>query len=303
MLYGLFIVLIPLFMGYLFKINQAKYLFYVGRISMFCLYFILFLMGGLLGQLDNLAITLPSIGYTALIMGLIIQLCNIGCFLAFELLVPFKLEIQSNTPPPSRLKLVAESMLLCSMILIGGSVGFFIKDNIVFSSEISIYPLVVMVFCVGVQLRNSGIPIRQVFMNKRGIQLSIILLMSALISGVIIAKVCGFSIMQGLTFVSGLGWYSLSSTLISSTWGAELGSIAFFNDLSREIYALFTVPLFMRHFPSMAIGLTGATALDVSLPLIQKTGGVKTIPIAISFGFIINLIIPLLLAFFISLTA
>ncbi len=303
MLYGLSIVLIPLFIGYLFKINQAKYLSYISRISMLCLYFILFLMGGLLGQLDNLSTILPTIGYTALIMGLIIQLCNIVCFLAFELLVPFKLDIQSNEPPPSRLKLVAESMLLCSMILIGGIIGFILKEYFIFPTGISVYPLVVMVLCVGIQLRNSGIPLRHVFMNKRGIQLSIVLLISAAISGVIIAKICNFSVMQGLTFVSGLGWYSLSSTLISNAWGAELGSIAFFNDLSREIYGLFTVPLFMRYFPSMAIGLTGATALDVSLPLIQKTGGIQTIPVAISFGFIINLAIPILLALFISLTA
>ncbi|ABN74656.1 membrane protein hypothetical protein [Actinobacillus pleuropneumoniae] len=80
------------------------------------------------------------------------------------------------------------------------------------------------------------------------------------------------------------------------------GSIAFFNELSREIFCLFAIPFFMRYFPSTAVGLGGATALDATLPIIQKSGSIQVVPLAISFGFIINLVVPILLAFFIGLT-
>ncbi|VEI44532.1 Membrane protein of uncharacterised function (DUF340) [Actinobacillus equuli] len=57
----------------------------------------------------------------------------------------------------------------------------------------------------------------------------------------------------------------------------------------------------MRAFPSTAVGLGGATSLDCMLPVIQKSGGTQVVPLAISFGFIVNLVAPLLLALFIGL--
>ncbi|EFM87018.1 Predicted membrane protein [Actinobacillus pleuropneumoniae serovar 2 str. S1536] len=38
------------------------------------------------------------------------------------------------------------------------------------------------------------------------------------------------------------------------------------------------------------------------MPIIQKSGSIQVVPLAISFGFIINLVVPILLAFFIGLT-
>lgn len=103
---------------------------------------------------------------------------------------------------------------------------------------------------------------------------------------------------QGLAFASGFGWYSLSSVVLTNAWGPMQGSIAFFNDLSREILSLFLIPIFMLHYRSTAIGITGATALDCTLPIIQKSGGIEVTPIAISFGMVTNLLPPLLLVFF-----
>ena len=64
--------------------------------------------------------------------------------------------------------------------------------------------------------------------------------------------------------------------------GTCAGQYCLFNDLSREIVSLFVIPLFMRHFRSTAIGITGATAIDCTLPIIQKAGGIEVTPIAIS---------------------
>ena len=107
-------------------------------------------------------------------------------------------------------------------------------------------------------------------------------------------------IVQGLAVSSGLGWYSLSSVTLNNAWGPIWGSIAFFNDLSRELMSLFIVPLFMQHYRSTAIGYTGATAIDCTLPIIQKAGGVEVLPLAFSFGFITNIAPPILLVFFTS---
>ena len=51
---GLLIVLIPMLLGYLLKTNNKSYIIKINHIVMFLLYIILFLMGYLLGQLDDL---------------------------------------------------------------------------------------------------------------------------------------------------------------------------------------------------------------------------------------------------------
>ncbi|QIW16263.1 hypothetical protein A4G20_07915 [Pasteurellaceae bacterium RH1A] len=301
MLFGLSIVFIPLFLGYLFKTNQRHILDLTNKITTYCLYLILLAMGISLGQLDDLASKLPQIGYTALVMTVIIHLCNIGGLMLFDKASPLLLKKAENEAMPSRLKQLMESLKLCATTVLGGVIGYVTKGLIDFPLHGSTYVLVVMIFCVGIQLRNSGIPLREVFLNKRGILTSLVFMASSLIGGLITALCVGMPIMKGLAFAAGFGWYSLSSVLINDAWGAMDGSIAFFNDLSREIFCLFSIPFFMRAFPSTAVGLGGATALDCTLPIIQKAGGIQVVPLAISFGFIVNIVAPLLLALFIGL--
>lgn len=160
--------------------------------------------------------------------------------------------------------------------------------------------LIALIFFVGIQLRNNGISLKEVLLNKQGLMMGAIFTLSSLIGGIISSFFLSMPITQGLAFSSGFGWYSLSSVVLTNAWGPMQGSIAFFNDLSREILSLFLIPLFMQHYRSTAIGITGATALDCTLPIIQKSGGIEVTPIAISFGMVTNLLPPLLLVFFSS---
>ena len=97
---------------------------------------------------------------------------------------------------------------------------------------------------------------------------------------------------------SGYGWYSLSGIVMTSAYGAEWGSVALLNDLLREFFALVVIPLLMRRFPSAAVGIGGATSLDVTLPVIQQSGSLAVVPMAISFGFIVNIVSPILMVVF-----
>ncbi|OOH88915.1 hypothetical protein BMT54_07900 [Pasteurellaceae bacterium 15-036681] len=301
MIYGLMIAFVPLFLGYLFRVTNQTIMNWTNRITTVCLYLILLIMGISLGQLDNLMEKLPQIGATALGLSVILHGANIMSLMAFDKLYPMQREHVSKEELPSRWKQISDSLILCATVFIGAVFGYMTKGILDFPLHSSTYVLVVMIFCIGIQLRNSGIPIREVFLNKRGILTSLVFIASGLIGGVISAYVLNLPLMHAMTLASGFGWYSLSSVLVNDAWGPVYGSIAFFNDLSREIFCLFSIPFFMRLFPSTAVGLGGATALDCTLPIIQKSGGIQVVPLAISFGFIINLAVPFLLAFFIGL--
>ena len=299
MLESLLIILVPMVIGYAIKIKETKILHQFGKITMLLLYLILFIMGISLGQLDNLAQQLPQIGIYALTFIVFIQgLTFLGLFL-YDKLFPQPLA-KTTDKMPSRWRIVLDSLKLCLVVLIGFFIGLWGKGwvNLPFGS--STYVLVVFIFCVGIQLRNNGISIRAVFFNQRGMITGVIFVFMSLLGGIIGAQVLNVPIVQGLAVSSGLGWYSLSSVTLNNAWGPIWGSIAFFNDLSRELMSLFIVPLFMQHYRSTAIGYTGATAIDCTLPIIQKAGGVEVLPLAFSFGFITNIAPPILLVFFTS---
>lgn len=299
MLESLLIILVPMVIGYAIKIKETKILHQFGKITMLLLYLILFIMGISLGQLDNLAQQLPQIGIYALTFIVFIQgLTFLGLFI-YDKLFPQPLT-KTTEKMPSRWRIVLDSLKLCLVVLIGFFIGLWGKGwvNLPFGS--STYVLVVLIFCVGIQLRNNGISIRAVFFNRRGMITGMIFVLTSLLGGIIGAQVLNVPIVQGLAVSSGLGWYSLSSVTLNNAWGPMWGSIAFFNDLSRELISLFIVPLFMQHYRSTAIGYTGATAIDCTLPIIQKAGGVEVLPLAFSFGFITNIAPPVLLVFFTS---
>ena len=108
------------------------------------------------------------------------------------------------------------------------------------------------------------------------------------------------SIMQGLALSSGYGWYSLSGIVMTDAYGAIWGSVALLNDLLREFLALMFIPLLMRKYPSTAVGLGGVTSMDFTLPVIQSSGGNEVVPLAMSFGFIVNIVSPVLMVLFSS---
>ena len=299
MLESLLIILVPMVIGYAVKIKETKILHQFGKITMLLLYLILFIMGISLGQLDNLAQQLPQIGIYALTFIVFIQgLTFLGLFL-YDKLFPQPLA-KTTDKMPSRWRIVLDSLKLCLVVIVGFFIGLWGKGWVSLPFGSSTYVLVVLIFCVGIQLRNNGISIRAVFFNRRGMITGVIFVFTSLLGGIIGAQVLNVPIVQGLAVSSGLGWYSLSSVTLNNAWGPIWGSIAFFNDLSRELMSLFIVPLFMQHYRSTAIGYTGATAIDCTLPIIQKAGGVEVLPLAFSFGFITNIAPPVLLVFFTS---
>jgi uncharacterized membrane protein YbjE (DUF340 family) len=54
----------------------------------------------------------------------------------------------------------------------------------------------------------------------------------------------------------------------------------------------------VRRSRSTALGLCGATSMDFTLPVLQRSGGVEIVPAAIVHGFILSLLVPILMAFF-----
>jgi len=294
---GLLIILIPLIVGYLIPLRQLSALKLINRLLSWIVYVILFFMGISLAFLDNLATNLLSIlQYSVITMGVIL-LCNIAALFWLERVIPWK-NHHHQEKLPSRIAMALESLKLCGVVVLGFLLGLTGFDFLQHATEASEYTLIFLLFLIGIQLRNNGMTLKQIVLNRRGMMVAVIVVGSSLVGGVINAFILGLPLNTALAMASGFGWYSLSGILLTESFGPVIGSAAFFNDLGRELIAIMLIPGLVRRSRSTALGLCGATSMDFTLPVLQRSGGLEMVPAAIVHGFILSLLVPIMMAFF-----
>ncbi|MCS2150318.1 MULTISPECIES: lysine exporter LysO family protein [Scandinavium] len=294
---GLLIILVPLVAGYLIPLRHRHALQWINRLLSWIVYVILFFMGISLAFLDNLASNLLAIFHYSAVSIVVILLCNIIALLWLERTLPWRHNHQQEKLP-SRIAMAMESLQLCGVVLLGFLLGLTGWPILHHATEASEYTLIFLLFLIGIQLRNNGMTLKQIVLNRRGMMVAVVVVLSSLAGGVINALILGLPIKTGLAMASGFGWYSLSGILLTESYGPVIGSAAFFNDLARELIAIMLIPgLVLRH-RSTALGLCGATSMDFTLPVLQRSGGLEIVPAAIVHGFILSLLVPLLMALF-----
>lgn len=294
---GLLIILLPLVIGYLIPLHRPSALKLIARLLSWIVYVILFFMGISLAFLDNLASNLLAILHYAAVSVVIILLCNIAALMWLEQKMPWQ-NHHRQEKLPSRLAMALESLQLCGVVFIGFLIGLSGISFLQYATEASEYTLIFLLFLIGIQLRNNGMTLRQIVLNRRGMIVAVVVMVSSLLGGIINAFILDLPLKTGLAMASGFGWYSLSGILLTESYGPVIGSAAFFNDLARELLAIMLIPGLVRRSRSTALGLCGATSMDFTLPVLQRSGGVEIVPAAIVHGFILSLLVPILMAFF-----
>ena len=294
---GLLIVIVPLLIGYLFPLRQPALTPWIGKLCGWMVYVILGLMGITLSYLDNLSANLQHIVLNALVFFGCINLLNLIALYVVDKCWPWPVTLHQQVLP-SRLKMAADSLQLLGVVFVGFAVGWITQPWSVYAGKASEYALIFLLWLIGIQLRNSNMPLRQILLNRRGMLIAVVVLISSLLGGLIAALLLGLPLNKGLAIASGFGWYSLSGIMLTDALGPILGSAAFFNDLLRELVAIMIIPLLVRRYSMSAVGIGGATAMDFTLPVIQKSGSVQLVPAAIVSGFILSLSAPVFMALF-----
>ncbi len=296
---GMLFIFAPLVVGYFISISRPKWLEVVNKATSYLIYVILALMGLSIAGLDNLGDNLQSIlTYTATFF-VFLSVCN----LAALPLIDHWFSVQSD---PHKTKVPLSSMALESLKLIL-VVGSGLLVGLVFSLELSWvdtaseWILFLLLFFIGIQLRNSGLTLKQILLNRQGMLIALTVIVSSMVGGALSALVLDIPLFQALAMASGFGWYSLAGILMGDAFGPVFGGASFLIELLRELVALVAIPLLIRRYPCTSIGYAGATAMDFTLPVIQTTGGVRCVPIAIVSGFILSLLVPIMMLFFVSL--
>lgn len=118
---GLFIILLPLVVGYLLPLRHSSALKLINRMLSWIVYVILFLWVSA-AFLDNLASNLLAILHYAAVSVVIILLCNIAALLWLESKMPWRSQHRQEKLP-SRLAMATESLQLCGVVVLGFLLG------------------------------------------------------------------------------------------------------------------------------------------------------------------------------------
>lgn len=157
------------------------------------------------------------------------------------------------------------------------------------------YLLLVFMFIIGLDLAYS--PLSRSWLNWR----IFLVPMSCVIGSVAGALICALIIndiaVKDLIMLSqGFGFYSMSGIVVTELKNPTLGSIALINDLFREIFAILFMYVVGWRYPRSAISSAGATAMDVTLPMIKQACGNEFIPHAMVSGLVLSILAPILVS-------
>ncbi len=301
MLTGALLILAPLFLGFALPLHSRRAMTIIHYTVEGLVYFILALLGLGLGQMEGLASQLGGMAVQVLTLVVALFLANMVGLWLFHRWQPMTLQggpVEGSTGY-RRLFLAGLKPLLA--VLAGLLAGYFLLPKLAFVEDVATGALMLLLFLIGLQLRNAGLSLRKLLMNRQGLGIALALTLSSLVAGVLLIPVLALPWHDVLALASGFGWYSLSGIVIGDALGPAWGGVAFLNDVLREIIALALIPVLISARPAMAIGYGGATAMDFTLPVIRSSGGLGCVPVAIASGFLLSFLSPVLMGVFLSL--
>lgn len=197
------------------------------------------------------------------------------------------------------------SLKIFMAVLLGTGVGYFFLPPTI-SSNMGIIidiGLMVLLFFVGMDIGKQ----KDVFGKIRNIGLRILLVPIAIILGSVVGSIlAGFllnmPVKEAGAVGAGLGWYTLSSTILLAEGYIELSALAFLSNVFREIIALISIPIIAKYVGKLeSISTAGATAMDTSLPVISASTNPQTTIIAFVTGVICTTAVPMILPIILKL--
>lgn len=197
------------------------------------------------------------------------------------------------------------SLVITGFFILGILCGLFhVVPPEVADSDVSFMALCALIFCVGISIGCDS----KVLDSLRHVNPRLLLLPLLTMAGTLAGCSAASLLLPDRTLTdclavgSGFGYYSLSSIFITEYRGAELGTVALFANIIRELLTLLAAPLLAKWFGRLApISVGGATSMDTTLPVITRYSGKELVTVSIFHGFCMDFSVPFLVTFFCEL--
>lgn len=157
------------------------------------------------------------------------------------------------------------------------------------------WALKALLFFIGMQFAQAKVSLKESLLDPAILLIPLATALGSLASGLLLMPLFNLRLGAALSLQAGFGWYSLSGILISGLGDPGLGSASFLSNMARESLAFVLIPfLGASGRPWLAIGTGGATAMDVTLPIVEQCAGPEWVPASFTSGAILSILVPVL---------
>jgi len=196
---------------------------------------------------------------------------------------------------------MANSLKLLLIFVVGVFVGILcLCPPFLNIEKISEYLLYLLVFGIGITIsRSEGILKIIKTHHLKLFLLPLMITLGSLLGSVVMGLFYSdISLKHSLGLGAGLGYYSLSSLMISQYGFKEISAIALISNIVREISTLILAPVMIKYFGRFSpIASAGATSMDTTLAVIIKYTNKENAVISMFNGVTLSIIVPLLITF------
>ncbi len=300
------VLFVGMLAGVLFeRSGLAHLIFWATRVVMPAVMLLLVLMGLSVGLHPSIVSNLGTLSIESLVLALgamvgSVALAPIANRIAYQPIQEVVAPLPAETAPWKTTIQIAVSFVFGALMSIP------LRGNIeqALVSQASEYSLLFLLFVVGITV-GADRPAWKILRRAR-LTIFVVPLLFILGSLVGAALVSAFflkiSIREAVGVGAGMGYYSLSSVLITKLAGPRLGVVALLANVLREILTLVLAPHFVKRFGPMAsIASGGATAMDTTLPIVILVSGKEYAFYAVFSGVLLTLAVPFLVSLIFSI--
>lgn len=284
---------------------------------------LVFAMGSRMGANDEVIENLGKIGFTALVMTLVVMGFSIlGVFLTRKVLKInrygyLESQMDSQTDESSvaddgqgrgidRMTLSIIIAVICGLLF-----GYLVADKIFADMVFFDYcagkainlGLCVLLFFVGLDLGHDETLKDNV--KKAGMRVFVFPFVNIVFS-MLGAGFCGLflpiSAREAFSVGAGLGWYSLAPGIIMEAGYVTTSAISFMHNVSRELLSIIFIPPIAKKIGYIeSTAMPGAAAMDVVLPIVERSTNANVAIYSFVSGLILSLAVPILVPIVIGL--
>ena len=291
------------FAGYILgtRIRDKKdSLRWTGKVQMAALIILVLVMGMRMGSNEEVIVNISTIGISAFLMTAVIMACSILAIwlarqaMGIDRFGRMKSEVQKagisdaedtekacgQEEPKSGGNFTTIAIILS--VAAGMAFGYLVIRN-VFAGNMETFDTVaglaikiglcLLLVFIGLDLGMDG----TVVDNFRKVGLRILVFPAVVIAGTMAgAAVCSvfmdFSLKECLAIGAGFGWYTLAPGIIMENGYVTASAVAFLHNVMRELFSIVFVPFVAKKLGYIeTTGMPGAAAMDVCLPIVEKS--------------------------------
>lgn len=320
------ITLVGYFIGY--KCRQYRqYLRWAGTAQNIFLFALVLMMGMKMGANEEITANLSTIGITALVMVVVtLILVVVGIYFARKLMGIDKFgRMKSAAPAPEEAACEEQQpekdskgggmnrmTILIVLAVIGGMLIGYLLIRRLFAENMPDFDrgvalgikigLCLLLVFVGIDLGLDPSVVEN--FKKVGLRILIfpaVTVVMSLLGAALSGLLMGLDLRDSLAVGAGFGWYSLAPGIIMEAGKVTLSAVSFLYNVLRELLSILFVPLVAQKVGFIEVtGMPGAAAMDVCLPIVEKSTRSDIAVYSFVSGVILTALVPVLVPLFLG---